>query len=510
MGIDIGTSGCKVIVFDDSGRVISTGYKEYSEYSPKPSWIELNPDEVWTKLKSSIKESLKNVDAREIEALSLSVIGEAVLPIDRDGRWLYPAITAYDARSSGYADSLRWWDQKIGSLSLFRITGLPLNSMPSVHKILWIRENMPQIFQRTWKFVCFEDYLIFKLCGEAAISYSLASRTMILDVQRRVWSEEVLETADLDPDLLSKPVASGTIVGEVGSEQSEETGLARGTAIVTGGHDQACGALGVGITKEGPAAVASGSVECVTAAMEKPVLTERMLKAGQCCNCHVVKDMYVTLAFFPSSGIVFRWYRDTFAEKEKIEAEKSGRNVYDLLTEMASKSPVGANRLLLLPHFVGSGTGPSPSLNRNSRGALLGLFMFHKKEDIIRAILEGVAYELRTIIEFLERCKIKVSELRAVGGGAKSPFWLQIKADVTNRRIVVPVVTESSSLGAAILAGIGVKTYTDVKEAVSKVYKERDVYEPNPERNKVYEKYYRVYKRIYPSLTEIFDDLSKL
>jgi len=510
MGVDVGTSGCKSVVYSVDGKIISIGYEEYSEYSPKPSWIELNPDEIWLKVKKSIKDSIKNIDVEEIEALAFSVLGEAVLPIDPEGKWLYPAITAYDARSYGYRDLLKWWDQKLGRMKIFQITGIPLNSMPSVNKILWIRENMPHIFQKTWKFVCFEDYLIFKLCGETAISHSLASRTMMLDIQKKKWSEEILETIDLDRDLLSTPHFSGKIVGEVSSKASEETGLPKGAAILTGGHDQSCGALGVGIIKEGPVMDASGSVECIAATMEKPILTEKMLQSGQCCYCHTVKEMYLTLGFFPSSGIVFRWYRDTFAEKEKEEAIKLEKNVYDILTKIASTSPPGASKLLLLPHFVGSGTGPSPVLNRNSRGALIGLSMFHKKSDIIRAILEGVAFELRRIIESIEDCGINISELRAVGGGAKSPFWLQIKADVTNRKIVVPDVTEAPSLGAAILAGIGIKTYMDFEDAVRKVYRERAIYDPDANHKMLYDKYYQVYKEIYPALVKIFEDLALL
>ncbi|MFQ6095254.1 MAG: L-fuculokinase, partial [Candidatus Bathyarchaeia archaeon] len=375
---------------------------------------------------------------------------------------------------------------------------------------LWVRDNMPHIFQKAWKFVCFEDYLIFKLCGVTAISHSLASRTMMLDIQKKKWSSEILETIGLDPDLLSEPYISGKIVGEVSSKSSQETGLAKGTAVLTGGHDQSCGALGVGITKEGPVMDASGSVECIAAAMKKPVLTEKMLQSAQCCYCHTVEDMYLTLGFFPSSGIVLRWYRDTFAEKEKQEAVKTGKNVYDILTEMASASPLAASKLLLLPHFVGSGTGPFYPLNRNSRGAIVGLSMFHKREDIIRAILEGVAFELRRIIESIEDCKIGISEIRAVGGGAKSPFWLQIKADVTNREMVVPDVTEAPSLGAAILAGIGTKTYMGFEDAVTKVYRKRAVYEPDAERTKLYDRYYRVYKKLYPALVKIFDDLALL
>ena len=510
MGIDVGTSGCKSAVYSVDGKAISTGYEEYSEYSPRPAWIELNPDEVWNKVRNSIRECIESVNVKEIEALAFSVLGEAVLPIDRDGNPLYPAITAYDARSNGYKDLLRWWEKELGKIEIFQTTGVPLNSMPSVNKIIWIRDNMPDIFQRTWKFVCFEDYLIFKLCGKTAISHSLASRTMMLDIQKRKWSEEILELIDLDPDLLSEPYVSGEIVGEVSSESSQVTGLARGTAVLAGGHDQSCGALGVGIIKEGPVMDASGSVECIAAAMKEPVLTEKMLQSAQCCYCHTVKDMYLTLGFFPSSGIVFRWYRDTFAEKEKEEAAESGKNVYDILTQMASTSPPAASKLLLLPHFVGSGTGPLYPLNRNSKGAIVGLSMFHKKEDIIRAILEGVGFELRRIIESIEDCGINISEIRAVGGGAKSPFWLQIKADITNREIVVPDITEAPSLGAAILAGIGTKAYTDFEDAVRKVYRKRAVHQPDTERTEFYDRYYRVYREMYPALVKIFDDLAVL
>lgn len=510
LGLDVGTSGCKVIVFDYKGELVSSAYREYSEYSPQAGWTELDPNEVWLKVKDSIRECITGrIPPGDIDGMSISVMGEAVFPIDRRGNVLYPAITPYDARGTGYRKLLLWWERKFGAMELFRTTGIPLSSMPSVNKILWIRQNMPNIFRRAWKFVCFEDYLIWKLTGEAATDYSMACRMMILDMRKKRWSCEILRATDLDEDLLAKVHSSGTVVGEVHTEASNETGLEVGMPVATGGHDQACGALGAGVIDEGPTIDATGSVECIASATRKPILTRKMLEAGQCSHCHTVKDMYISLGFLPSAGLVFRWYRDVFAEREREEARRAGKNVYDVLTGIAAGSPEGASGLLLLPHFSGSSTGQSPPLSRNSKGALVGLSLFHKKADIIRSILEGITFELRQMIEHFEDAGIEVSNLRAIGGGARSPFWLQLKADITRKPVVVPKVTEAPCLGASILAGIGVKAFKGFHDAIDKVYSEKTVYRPMIEVHRHYSKRYSIYKEIYPSLSQILDKLSR-
>lgn len=510
LGLDVGTSGCRSALYAPDGKMVAFGYREYSEYSPRPSWVELDPGEVWRKVRECIGESIAGIDAGEVAGLSLSALGEAVMPIDSEGNHLHPAITAYDARSSGYGDILEWWRGSIDPLDLFSITGTPLNSMPSVNKVLWIRDKMPGVFARSSKFVCFEDFIINRLTGEAAISHSMASRTMMLDISRRDWSEELLDLTDLDGELLSRTLPSGRVAGEVTGESSEETGLPRGMPVATGGHDQACGAIGVGVIGEGPVMDASGSVECIAAAMEKPVVTDQMMRFGQCCNCHTVEGLYLTLGFFPSSGIVLRWYRDTFADMEKEEAERRGVDVYDILTAEASEARPGSSGLMLLPHLFGSGTGQPPTLNRNSRGAIIGLSMFHDRASVIRAILEGVALELRRLLEFIEVCGIPATELRAVGGGARSSIWLQVKSNVTNRALVRPDVTEAPSLGAAILAGVGTGIYRDFEDAIQTVYREESRFEPEPELVPLYDRQYRVYKEIYPALVGIYDDLAEL
>jgi len=511
LGIDVGTSGCKINVFTLEGNIVSSASREYSEYSPKPGWTELNPDEVWNALKASIKEGVSRTPSDEIKALSFSTLGsEVMVPVDKKGKWVYPAISGYDARGEGYQDQLKMWNETLGALRIFQITGMPMQYNVAANKILWLRENMPKVFNKTCKFVSFQDYLVWKLTGNFAIDYSMASRMMLMDIHKKAWSAEMLNIANISEDMLSDPCPSGVVVGEVSAEVAEEIGLSGGTAVVSGGHDQACGALGVGVINEGPAMDATGSVECIAAAMEKPVLTEDMLESKQCCYCHAVEDMYLTLGFLPSAGLVLRWFRDTFAEKEKEEAGKSARNVYDILTEEASASPPGSSNLFLLPHFLGSGTGRSPALYAKSRGALIGLSIFHTRGDVIRSILEGITFEIRQIISLLEHTGIRVSELRSVGGGAKSSFWLQLKADMVNKRVIVPVITEAASLGAAILAGIGVEVFKDFKSAVREVFREQSVYEPRMENVKLYDRQYQIYEMIYPTLVRIFEKIFDL
>jgi xylulokinase len=228
----------------------------------------------------------------------------------------------------------------------------------------------------------------------------------------------------------------------------------------------------------------------------------------QCCYCHVVNDKYFSFGFFPSAGLILRWYRDTFAEKEKEESKATGRDIYDILTQSAAESSPGANGLLLLPHFAGSGSGEFPAMNLRSKGALIGLSLSHKKSDVVRSILEGITFELRMMIDHLEKSDVKVTELRAIGGGAKSQFWLQLKADITNRRVILPGVSEAASLGASILAGLATKEYNSVEHALSNTYKEIGTYEPNSNNVEKYNKLYSVYKRIYPQLVGVFEELS--
>jgi xylulokinase len=506
MGLDVGSSACKAAIFSFSGEPVSLAKREYPMYHPEPAWSELNPDEVWSNLVACIKESLQTaqIDSENVVSLSVSSQGEAMIPLDQSGKWLYPAIHAFDNRTLPQS---KWWEQHFGALPIFRITGMPIHPMYTVNKIMWLRENRPDVWLKTKKFLCFEDYVIYRLSGEVATDYSIASRTMMFNVTRKRWSEEILDAADISTDLLPDAYPSGTKVGEVCSGSAEETGLPKGMAVVTGGHDQPCGALGVGVVKPGSVMDATGTVECLLAATEKPLLNEGMLASNHPCYCHVKEGMYVTLALCPTAGLLFRWIRDEFCEKEMEESRKTGKSAYDIMTEEAALSPVGASSVYVLPYFMGSGT---PTVNPDARGVILGLHISHNKKDIIRAALEGITYDLRQNIELLESHGVDVTTLRAIGGGAESKFWLQLKADITGKKVVVPRVTEAAVLGASLLAGVGVGVYRNLDQAVEKVYREREVYMPNERNYSRYNELFEIYKLIFPTIFPIFERMSSV
>ncbi len=249
---------------------------------------------------------------------------------------------------------------------------------------------------------------------------------------------------------------------------------------------------------------ATGTVECIGVLQKELTLTEKMRLQGYAVHPYVIDDKYFMFGFNPSGGVILRWFRDNFAQEEKEEAKTKKMDVYDILTHKASTAPVGSTELFLLPYFEGSGT---PTFNRKARGAFLGLTLAHSKREVIRAILEGLTYELRSNIEAIEEHGTKITELRAIGGGAKSEFWLQLKANITNRRVTVPKVTEAAALGAAVLAGVGAKTYKGAEAAIKMIYKEKETFVPEPGLARVYGRYYQLYRKLYGAVKGIFDEI---
>ena len=506
LGLDIGTTGCKSIVFSPDGEIISSAYGEYKLYHRRVEWSELNPIEAWNTIKRTIRRSVENgrIKPEEITALSTSVLGDAFIPVDKEGNPLYWSMTTFDARA---VKQTRWWEENFGADEIYQITGQPLTSSMPIYplpKIQWLREHEPKVYEKTWKFLCWEEYVNMKLCEKPVTDFSVASRTMMFDITRKRWSEEILEVAGIDESLLPEVMPAGAVIGHISPKASEETGLSEDTLVVTGGHDQPCGALGAGLIESGPAMDATGTVECIGVILDRLVLNEQLRREGFAVHNYVIEDEYFLFGFNPTSGVILRWFRDNFAEKERMEADEKGINVYEILTSLAAESPIGARGLFFLPYFEGSGT---PTFNRKARGVLLGLTLAHKKSDVLRALFEGLSYELRRNIEAIERHGTRISEIRAIGGGARSDFWLRIKADVTGQPIVVPNVTEASSLGAAILAGVGSGVYRDIKEAVSGIYTERIKFIPRALNVEKYSRYYDLYKRIYDALAGIFDEI---
>lgn len=502
LGIDVGTTGCKAIVFRGDGVILGLGYREYRLAHPRPGWAELDSDQVWAATKESIREAVRGAGRRDpVTALSVSSQGEAATPYDAQGHALSPSIVSFDSRTAAQQDR---WAAGPGAEAVFGITGMPLHTMYTLLKIQWVKENQPEVYDRTWKFLCYGDGTLFRLGGMAAIDLSLAARTMALDVRAGRWSEEMLATAGVERGKLSEVVHAGTVVGEVSSDVAHELGLPAGVKLIAGGHDQACGALGSGIARAGVALDATGTVECIAPAFDRLVLTPEMLRNNYCCYAHVVPGLFITLAFNFTGGCLLRWYRDNFGDKEAEEARVSGLNVYDILLGKAGTSP---SPLLVLPHFTVTGT---PWFDARARGAILGLTLATNKGDLIKGILDGITYEMRLNLECLQQCGVSIQELRAIGGGAQSRTWMQLKADIFERPVTALNVSEAACLGAAMLAGVATGVFSSFDEATTTLVQEAERFEPNSNAAESYRARYAIYKDVYPALRDLSHRLSAL
>ena len=493
MGIDIGTSGCKAIVFDEHGLQVASAYREYNPISPEYGWAELDPDEVMDKCFAVIAETTSNTPGKSICGLGISSQGEAFTPVDRNGNALSNALISSDIRAKDYATE---WSRKFGIKKLYQITGHTAHPMFSLFKLLWLKENRPDIWSNTSRFLCFEDLLQYRLGLDPAMGWPLAGRTMFFDVRRHKWSPEILQAIDLPEEKLSRPLPSGTIAGKIKSDIARELGLVDSVFVVTGGHDQTCGALGAGVTEPGLAMYATGTVECITPAFSSAIFTEELRKNNLCTYDHTVPGMYSTVAFSLTGGNILKWFRDEFGAAEISEAKKSGVNSYELLLKEAGDKP---SPLLVLPYFTPSGT---PYFDTKVPGCILGLRLLTKKGEMIRGLLEGVAFEMRLNLDILERSGYKIRELRTIGGGAKSEIWNQLKADVIGKSISVLKVTEAGCLGTAMLAKAA-ETQESVANIAAQWVKPVKIKEPRTDFSTWYSERFLIYRQLYPKLKNI-------
>ena len=491
LGLDIGTSGCKAAVFDGEGRLLALAYREYPTLSPRPGWAELDPEQVAGACFAVIKEAAGQCPGDAVTALAISSQGEAFMPLDGEGRVLANAMVSSDARAAGLARS---WSERFGRERLYRITGHTPHAFFSLFKLAWLRENAPEIWQSARKFFCFEDFLQQRLGVEPpGISWALAGRTMLFDVTKHEWSGEILDELGLSPEQLARPVASGQIAGFVAPAIARELGLSERVAVVPGGHDQPCAGLGAGAIAPGSAMYATGTVECITPAFDRPVFTEALFQGNLCTYDHVVPGLYATVAFSLTGGNLLKWFRDQWSRSEVREAQATGANAYELIL---AQLPAEPSSLLVLPYFTPSGT---PYFEASPMGAILGLTLGTTRAEVLRALLEGVAFEMRLNLDLMERSGIGIRDLVAVGGGARNSRWTQLKADVLGKPIRQAAVTEAGCLGAAMLA-CAAQTGEALTSLVGRWVKMGETVEPIPEHAEYYQKRYAAYQGLYPAL----------
>ena len=502
LGLDVGTTGTKAVAFDIDGNIIASSYREYPLIHPRPGWIELDSNVVWEAIKEVLTDVAGKTKHDPVRALSISSQGEAATPISRTGEILDNSIVTFDIRTDGIA---KWWEKVMSKEKMLKITGMPLHGMHTISKIMWIKKNKQDIYKKTWKFLCYEDFVIYKLTGIPVIDYSMAARYMAFDIKNKKWSREILEKAGVPENIFPDAKPSGVIVEKINKKTADEIGLPDDLKVVTGGHDQPCGALGAGVIKSGFVMDATGTVECMAPAFKNPVLNKSMLKHNHCCYPHVVEDLYISLSFNFTGGCLLKWYRDTFCQAEVREAKEKNKDIYDIILGSIKDEPTN---LFILPHFTATGT---PWYDTNSRGAILGLTLSTTKEEIAKAVLEGITYEMKLNLKLLEESGIEINEVRAIGGGAKSGKWLQLKSDMFGKKVVSMKVSEAGCLGAGILAGKAIGIYPSIESAVNRVVKPENTFYPDKKRKEQYEeKFNRVYKNLYPAVKDINHNISEL
>jgi xylulokinase len=493
LGLDIGTSGCKALVLDSDGRTLSEAHRAYALVHPRPGWAELDPSEVVSAAVAVLREAAAAARSDPVRALAISSQGEAFAPIAADGRVLCGAMVSSDSRATALA---RTWPLRFGEERLYTITGHTSHPLFSLFKLLWLREERPDIWMRSERFLCFEDLLHLHLGVEPAISWSLAGRTMLFDVREHAWSEPILAESGLDTRQLARPLPPGAVVGEIPGSRAADRGLPAGVVVVSGGHDQVCAALGAGAFEPGSAMYATGTVECIAATMEHAVFTTSLRAANLCTYDHAAPGRRATLAYSLTGGNLLAWFRDQWCRAEVEEARQTGENVY---ARILRDLPPGPSSLLVLPYFTPSGT---PYFDAETPGAILGLRLETTREDVLRGLLEGVAYEMRLNLELMHESGIPVRTLRAVGGGARNEVWLQLKADVTGRPIERVEVTEAGCLGAALLARSAL-TGERVQDLADRWVRVSHRIEPDPARAAIYTQRFLNYRRLRPGLADL-------
>jgi xylulokinase len=493
LGLDIGTSGCKAVAFNEYGEELAFAFREYPLITPHEGWVELDSEEVCSKCFEVIKEVALRTGDDPILAMGISSQGEAFTPVDKNGTILGNGMVSSDTRAAAIVSE---FCDEFGAEKLYSITGHTAYPMFSLFKLIWIRQNKPELWGMTAKFLCFEDLMHLKLGLDPAIGYPLAGRTMMFNVTSHQWDKEILACVGLEPDQLARPLPSGSTVGTISAKIASQLGLQNDVLVVTGGHDQSCGALGAGIVSKGMAMYATGTVECITPAFERPVFGDTLFQNNYCTYDFAIPGMYTTVAYSLTGGNILKWYRDEFAFQEKEVAMQSGRNIYEVILETLPPRP---SKLLVLPYFTPTGT---PYFDSSITGSIIGLRFNTSREEILRALLEGVAFEMRLNLSILEKSGIVIDELRAIGGGGKSKIWTQLKANVLDKPITTVAVTEAGCFGVAMLAKSAV-TGISLDTIVSEWVKTSQTIFPQEEFAEYYEKQFRTYLKLYPALKSL-------
>jgi len=492
---DIGTSGNKATLFTTDGKMVKSATHPYETNYFNDNWAEQNPEDWWIAVCNSTKQLIKDVDPGNIMSISFSGQMMGCLCVDKQGLPLRDSIIYCDQRSTKQTAKLL---EKISLEDGYRICGHRISPVYVLEKFMWVKEMCPDIYKKTHKILNAKDYIVFKLTGKFATDHSDASGTNAYDLANKEWSTKMLDLAGIDHDKLPIIHESRFVVGEVTTSAAAETGLKSGTPVVIGAGDGSAAAVGVGCIKPGSAYTYLGSSAWLATAPEVPFKDEKMRTMTW---AHAIPNLYHSTGSMQTAGTCYQWLKNEVCQLEKVESKNLGESPYDIINEKIQKSVAGSHGVVFLPYLLGE---RSPHWNPNAKAAFVGIKLTNKREDLMRAVLEGVTFNLNMILDIF-KTSIKINEVTFIGGGAKGKIWRQIMADIFDTSILIPnYLEEATSIGAAVIGGVGVgalKNFGDIERFIHVV----DKVNPIKENQEVYKRSYKQFIETYNSLVNVFE-----
>lgn len=497
---DLGTSGNKATLYSTEGELVKSCVHSYEMLVSNNNWVEQRPEDFWNAVCISTKELVQDIDVNDIAAISFSGQMMGCICVDKEGKALRNALIWADMRATKEEEMIR---ERISEEDFYHLTGHKISPSYGGQKLMWVKNNEPEIYENTYKMLNCKDYIILKLTGEFVTEYTDASSTNLLDLNKLEWSDRLLDVMGIDREKMPTLLKSTDIAGTVTDEAAEACGLVSGIPVVCGGGDGVCAAVGTGCTKEGIAHSCMGTSSWISITTEKPIYDEEMRTFTW---AHIVPGYVLPTGTMQCGGGSYSWFTKELCKYESLLGEQQGVSKYDLLEQEIGDSKPGANGLLFLPYLIGE---RSPRWNPKAKGAFIGLKMETEKKDMVRAVQEGVAFNLGVVMDVFKGKGVVIDDMIVIGGGAQSDAWLQILADVYNINIQKPnYLEEATSMGAAITAGVGVGVFENF-DVIDKFLKIEETKVPNSDNQPVYSAMKPIFDEAYFALTGVFDKLSE-
>ncbi len=502
LGSDIGTTGVKTVLCDDSGAVVASTSAEYPCYNPRPLWSEQEPTDWWEGLCESVRAVLDEagIDGEEVDGIGLSGQMHGLVMLDENDEVIRPAILWNDQRTGEECDEIT---DAVGEDRLMELVCNPALTGFTAPKILWVRKNEPANYEQCRRILLPKDYVRFRMSGEYATEVSDASGMLLLNVPEREWSDEVLDKLDIDREMLPRCHESAEVTASVSESAAEELGVTPGIPIVGGAGDQAAGAVGNGIVSHGVISATLGTSGVVFAFSDSPATDPE----GRVHTfCHAVPGQWHVMGVMLSAGGSLHWVHDKLGEAERMRAEEEGRDSFDILTEEAAEAVPGSEGLFFLPYLTGERT---PHANPNAKGAWIGLTPRHGKQEMVRSTMEGITFGMKDSLEIMRGMGVQMDQIRVSGGGAKSEFWCNMQADIYEQDVCTINTEQGPAYGVALLAGVGAERWDSVEEACSSAIRVTDSYEVDESKTETYRRLYPLWRQLYRDLEDSFDDITE-